>query len=62
MTQSAIGCHDLPAQIQRFWNISSNLNFKENSFNPFPSFSGKIGSEYLEIKYFFATNHGGVRD
>ena len=28
---------DLRAQIQKFWNICSNLNFKEDSFYPFPS-------------------------
>ena len=37
MEQSAIGHHDLCTQIQKFWNICSNLNFKEDSFYPFPS-------------------------
>ena len=41
IAQSAIGRCDLRAQIQKFWKKCSNLNFKENSFNPFQSFSGQ---------------------
>ena len=32
-----IGRRDIRAQIQKFWNIFSNLNFKEDSFLSFPT-------------------------
>ena len=28
IVQSAVGLRDLPAQIQKFWNAYSDLNFK----------------------------------
>ena len=31
-----IGRRDIRAQIQKFWNIFSTLNFKEDSFLSFP--------------------------
>ena len=37
VAKRAIGCRDLFVQIQKFWNICRNLNFKEDSFYPFPS-------------------------
>ena len=40
MSQYAIGCPDIHAQIEKFWNTFSNSNFKENLIKK-------------EIKYFF---------
>ena len=37
LVQSAIGCHDVHAQLKKLWNLSNNLDFKGNSFYPFPS-------------------------
>ena len=67
IVQNNIGHLDLSVQIQKFSNICSNLNSKENSFYLFWSLfsQSKLWNgalECLQIKYFFDTNHGGVRD
>ena len=52
MVQSAILRRDLHAQIQKFWNICSNLRFKEDSFYTSWNFSGKVSSEMERFKVF----------
>ena len=59
IAQSATGCRDFCVQIQKFWNIYSNLDYKENSFYPFPSLFRQKSVfltwsvlEHLEIKDF----------
>ena len=49
IAQSAIGHHDLDAQIQKFWNICSNLIFKEDSIYIFPSLFRKTNSEIMHF-------------
>ena len=50
----------LPRRYPPFWNICSNLNFKEHSFYPLLSI---FRQNYVyRSKIFFTTNHVGVRD
>ena len=69
IVQSTIGHWNLCTQIQKFWNICSDLNFKDDSFYPFKVFSGKISPKiensrvsWLQSKIFFPNNHGEVKD
>ena len=66
--QTVIRRCDLHAQIQKFWDICSNFNFKENYFYHFQSlfwqnnFWNVTFKSNYKSKIFYATNHGGVRD